>query len=283
MNKRRREILAALAPCVEFALDNARASARTSRERSPETVPGLALHKRLSADAPAELLIYGTIGAGGWFSEGIGAADVAALLRDAGPGPINVRINSGGGDVFDGIAIHTLLSRHPGTVTTYVDGLAASAASVIMLAGDRIVSARNAFVMIHDAMTGTYGNADTHERAVSLLKLASDNIADLYAEKAGEDAAHWRGLMTVNGEDGTWYTGVDALAAGLVDEITQVPDDEDEASVGACLAGWIDVIPAKLQASVKVPAPKVPEGADNNAAVQWDARAFLETVKGAFA
>src|ERR1041384_3814416 len=193
MNKRRRELLAALQPATDRAM-------RTPAQPRDE-IPGFALNRRVSAEAPAELLIYGAIGAS-WFMDGVTASDVAEALREAGPGPVNVRINSGGGDVFQGIAIHSLLARHPGTVTVYVDGLAASAASFIMLAGDRIYSARNAFVMIHDAMTFTYGNGNTHRDAGELLDKVSDNIADMYAERAGEDVAHWREIMTRNGEDG---------------------------------------------------------------------------------
>ena len=249
MNKRRREILAALTPAVELAMsrqDGWKVSNPDSLLK--RDVPGLALHARVSAEAPAELMIYGRIGGGGWFEDGISASDVAALLREAGPGPINVRINSGGGDVFDGVAIHSLLARHPGTVTTYIDGLAASAASFIMLAGHRIVSARNAMVMIHDGMTGAYGNADTLRRSAELLDKVSVNIADMYAEKAGEDVEHWRGLMTVNGEDGTWYTGVEALNVGLVDELTETPDDEG--MVWDRLAGWVGDLPEKVRAEV---------------------------------
>lgn len=235
MNKRRREILAQLQPAVDLALTRGQTpgvrEARTS-------IPGLAMHKRVSAEAPTELMIYGTIGGGGWWSEGISASDVAAALREAGPGPINVRINSGGGDVFDGVAIHSLLARHSGTVTVYVDGLAASAASFIMLAGDNIVSARNAMIMIHDGMTGTYGGPASHERSLNLLNKVSDNIADMYAERAGEDAEYWRAVMSENGEDGTWYTGQEALDAGLVDELTEIPDDEDAQNVARALAGW---------------------------------------------
>lgn len=281
MNRRQRDLLAALQPCVDFALARDAGHGGNAASRR-DNVPGLALHKRVSAEAPAELFVYGTIGGGGWFSEGISASDVAALLREAGPGPVNVRINSGGGDVFDGIAIHSLLARHPGTVTTFNDGLAASAASVILLAGSHVVSARNAFTMIHDAMTYTYGNSATHDRASELLDLASDNIADMYAEKAGEDAAHWRNLMTVNGEDGTWYTGVTAMEAGLVDEITQVPDDEDEQAVAARLAGWQDRLPAAIAAQINFPADKREE-LEQSAPVAWDAKGFLEMMRGAFA
>jgi len=239
MNKRQRDIIARLQPAVDFALN--RAPGHQAGERSHR---GLSMTKRVSADSAAELMIYGRIGGGGWFDEGIGANDVAAALRDAGPGPINVRLNSPGGDVFDGVAIHSLLARHPGTVTVYVDGLAASAASFIMLAGDRIVSARNAFVMIHGAMTATYGNAGTHREAAELLDKVSDNIADMYAERAGEDPQHWRDLMDANREDGTWYTGQEALDAGLVDELTAVPDDFDEdAAIADRLKVWQNVLP----------------------------------------
>lgn len=251
MRKRQRELLAALQPAVDVALKRAEPRA---------DVPGLAMHKRVSADSAAELMIYGRIGGGGWFDEGIGASDVAAALRDAGPGPINVRLNSPGGDVFDGVAIHSLLARHPGTVTVHVDGLAASAASFIMLAGDRIVSARNAFVMIHGAMTGTYGNASTHREAADLLDKVSDNIADMYAERAGEDPEHWRALMDANREDGTWYTGQEALEAGLVDELTAVPDDFDEdMAVAGRLLAWSAKLPEKARAFVNEHAPTDPD------------------------
>jgi ATP-dependent protease ClpP protease subunit len=247
VNKRRREILAALEPALEFAHRDSPNPAL----RPVGQVPGLALHARVSAEAPAELLIYGPITNGGIWGEGISASDVAAVLREAGAGPVNVRINSPGGDVFQGVAIHSLLARHPGTVTTYVDGLAASAASFIMLAGDRIVVARNAMVMIHDGMTGAYGNSATLKRSAELLEKVSENIADMYAERAGEDAPHWRNLMTVNGEDGTWYTGTEAFASGLVDEVTEPGDDGPEGDlVWDRMRAWTDRMPAAVLAEL---------------------------------
>lgn len=233
MNKRHRELLALLQPATDEAF-----------KRGPGKARGLSMTQRIATDTAAELNIYGVIGGGGWFDEGVGAADVQAALQQIGPGPVNVRLNSPGGDVFDGVAIHSLLARHPGTVTVYVDGLAASAASFIMLAGDHIVSARNAFIMIHSAMTMTYGNPATHRDAADLLDKVSDNIADMYAERAGEDAAYWRNLMDTHGEDGTWYTGQEALSAGLVDSLTAVPDDFDETSaVADRLRVWSAMLP----------------------------------------
>lgn len=279
VNKRRREILSALQPAALIAMQRAYKAARipADAEFPRRDVPGLAMRARPSAEAPAEILIYGRIGGGGWFMDGISAADVAALLREAGPGPVNVRINSGGGDVFDGVAIHSLLARHAGTVVTYVDGLAASAASFIMLAGSRVVAARNSFVMIHDAMTYTYGNGDTHRSAGDLLDKVSDNIADMYAEKAGEDPPYWRNIMTEHGEDGTWYTGQEAMDAGLVDEITGTEDDDDDTD--ALLSGWVDLLPATISANLKLP----PEPTDQETTARWDPSKLTEILKGVLA
>ncbi len=228
-------------------------------------------------------MIYGRIGGGGWFSEGISAADVATLLREAGPGPLNVRINSPGGDVFDGVAIHSLLARHIGTVTVYVDGLAASAASFIMLAGDTIISARNAFVMVHDAMTFTYGNPATHRTSADLLDKVSDNIADMYAERAGEDAEHWRGVMSENGEDGVWYTGQEALDAGLVDELVTPAkgedDDPDYQDTARLLSGWASVLPAALRNTIDFP----PDPPEEPAISDEDMAQFRANLKGVLA
>jgi ATP-dependent protease ClpP protease subunit len=230
--RRKRELLAALAPAAEVAM-------RRKGAEDWKATPGLAIHNE---SGERELMIYGRIGGGGWFDQGIAASDVAAALKELGAGRIDVRINSGGGDVFDGVAIHTLLARHSGGVTAHIDGLAASAASFIAMAADRIVMARNAFMMIHDGMTGTYGAAAIHRTSADLLDKVSVNIADMYAERAGEDTDHWRNLMTVNGEDGTWYTGQEALEAGLVDEITGGGEDEEE-TAARLLSGFEGKLP----------------------------------------
>ncbi len=234
MNTRRRALLAALQPAADLAL---------KRQSGGELPPGLTVRNDAGE---RELMIYGRIGGGGWFGEGISATDVAAALKALGPGNIDVRINSPGGDVFDGVAIHTQLARHNGTVTVHIDGLAASAASFIAMAGARLVMAKAAFMMIHDGMTYTYGNGDTHRGSAELLDKISDTIAEVYADRAGEDAEHWRNLMTVNGEDGTWYNGTEALEAGLVDEVT----GDDEEPVARLLSGWEASLPERARALV---------------------------------
>jgi ATP-dependent protease ClpP protease subunit len=223
MNKRRREILAALAPVTEFAME------RAGKMPKPASAPKLNVHN-ISSDT-TEIMIYGVIGGGSWFDEGgVTSVQMSDALKEITSSNIHVRINSGGGDVFEGVAIHTLLSRHPATVTAYIDGHAASAASFIAMAGDRIVSARNAMMMIHDGMTFTYGGPKTHQRATDLLHKVSDNIADMYAMRTGGTAEEWRAKMSENDEDGTWYTGTEALEAGLVDELVEsaLPKVEDD-------------------------------------------------------
>lgn len=253
MNKRRREIIASLQLAMNSAPSLFGADALPRKD-----VPGLAMRARVNADAAAEVLIYGPIVQGS-YGDGISAADVAAVIRDAGSGPINVRINSPGGDVFQGVAIHTMLARHPGFIHTFNDGLAASAASVILMAGDKITTAEHAMTMVHDGMTGPYGNAKTIRRAADLLDKVSESIAAIYADRAGEDIEHWRGLMTQNEEDGTWFTGTEAYAAGLVDSLTEAPDEDEDTLVWDRLANWTDRLPAALAEQVTAHLKPAPE------------------------
>jgi len=123
--------------------------------------------------------------------------------------------------VFDGIAIHTALAQSKAHVTTFNTGIAASAASYIMMAGDTIKTARNAMWMLHDASGMTWGNATTHRAQADLLDKLSLNIADMYAMQAGGTKDEW--FAKINNTE-TWYTGEEAVAAGLADEMT----DEDE-------------------------------------------------------
>lgn len=181
-----------------------------------------------TATAPdtTTIMLYGIIG-DPW--EGVTASDFARELKAVNTANVDVRINSGGGQIFDGVAIHTALVQHPANVTTYVDGIAASAASFIAMAGNTVRAARNAIMMIHDGEGLTWGDAAAHEESAKLLHLLSDNIADIYAERAGDDATEWRNRMRVgSGNSGTWYTGQTALEAGLVDELVEPSIDDDD-------------------------------------------------------
>lgn len=292
MNKRRRDILNALAPAAAFALGpdagilgNLYGATSPIAHKPKRDVPGLSM--KILASGAAELMVYGPIGGSLW-DMGITAVDVAQLLRDAGERPISMRINSPGGDVFQGVAIHTLLARHPGFVSGTVDGLAASAASVIMLAADRLDMSKAGMVMVHDAMTPTYGNADTHRTAADLLDKVSLSMAELYADRAGEDAAFWRTVMTQNREDGTWYTGQEAVDAGLVDGVIE-PAEDDEATAWARLSAWANVLPEKIRADVRAHAPETDPPAPDDpedpapALLAWDASKLINLTREAMA
>ncbi|MFE2346479.1 head maturation protease, ClpP-related [Kitasatospora cineracea] len=162
---------------------------------------------------PAVVHIYGEIGY--W---GVTAADFVRDLAGVRASEIELHLNSPGGEIFDGIAIMNALRSHPATVTTYVDSLAASIASVIAMGGDRVVMAPNSQMMIHEASSIEIGNAADMRKMADLLDLQSDNIASVYAAKAGGDVAEWRARMTAE----SWYTAEEAVVAGLADEVSSV-------------------------------------------------------------
>jgi ATP-dependent protease ClpP protease subunit len=168
-----------------------------------------------------DIYIYDEIGF--W---GVTAQDFVDQLREVDSKKITVHVNSPGGAIFDGIAIYNALKQHPAEVTVTVDALAASAASFIAQAGDVVQMSRNATMMIHDGMGICLGNAaDMRETAV-LLDRMSNNIADIYAQRAGGDVGTWRAFMQAE----TWYTGQEAVDAGLADEVVgETPADAEEA------------------------------------------------------
>ncbi|MEW2420447.1 head maturation protease, ClpP-related [Streptomyces nigra] len=163
----------------------------------------------------AEVMIYDEIG--GWW--GTTADDLIAELKQVTAPRMRVRINSPGGSVFEGIAIANALRAHPADVTVQVDAVAASIASVIAMAGDRIEMAPNSMLMIHDASGICMGNAADMEEMAELLDLISDNIADAYAARAGGTREQWRDRMRAE----TWYLPEDAVDNGLADEALKAP------------------------------------------------------------
>src|SRR5690606_25494897 len=129
----------------------------------------LAYRIEAKADDRAEILIYDEIGADPWTGTGIGADDFVRELRAIKAPRIDVRINSVGGSVFEGNAIYNALARHPAHVDVYIDGIAASIASVIAMAGDKIYIAANAHVMIHNPHGVVWGEAGDMRRMADTL------------------------------------------------------------------------------------------------------------------
>lgn len=203
-------------------------------------------------DGPAQVYLYDQIG-GGWFSSGITATDFVTELNDIKASAIDLHINSPGGDVFDAIAIYNALRRHPATVTAYIDSLAASAASFIAQAGDKVVIERNAQFMIHDASGVCVGNAVDMAKMMDLLNKASDNIADIYSQRTGVDQSTWRDVM----KQEAWYSSSEAVLAGLADSVAEHPTTTDARLTGTARFD-LKALGARYASRSEAPDPPLP-------------------------
>jgi len=172
--------------------------------------------KNAAADV-AEIFIYEQIGEDWWTGEGITSKTFISDLGQIKAGQIDLHVNSPGGSVFDGLAIANALQRHPAKVTTYVDGLAASIASIIALAGDRVVMAANSLFMIHNPAGGVSGTADDMRKMADVLDKIRDTLVNTYEARTGLDRDDL--IAALDAE--TWYTAEEALAAGFADEVAE--------------------------------------------------------------
>ena len=173
-------------------------------------VPGRTWFNMADGADVAEVMVYDEIGM--W---GVDAGEFATALQAIAAPTINVRINSPGGDVFAGVAIYNALVDHPAYVRTEVDGLAASAASVVLMAGDERIVKPGTQVMVHDAWGFAAGNEADMIEFGGVLGGLSNSIADVYAEMAGGTAEEWRATMRAE----QWYSAEEAVAAGLATSV----------------------------------------------------------------
>ncbi|GGF56657.1 hypothetical protein GCM10007301_15430 [Azorhizobium oxalatiphilum] len=153
-----------------------------------------------------------------FFEDGFTASDVVMALAGIPPGDeLDVHLNSGGGIATEGAAIHAILMARPGTTNIVVEGIAASAASLIAMAGDTVTMAAGATMMIHDPATIAWGNADEHLKAVEELEAIATAYAHVYAAKSGKSAEDCRAIMKRE----TWFTPDQAVEAGFADVTAQ--------------------------------------------------------------
>jgi ATP-dependent Clp endopeptidase proteolytic subunit ClpP len=170
--------------------------------------------KNLSDDH-AELWIYEQIGEDWWTGEGVTAKQFAKDMAALKATSIDMHINSPGGDVWDGQAIFNAIANHPAYVTTYIDGLAASIASVIALAGDKVVMAENALFMIHNPYGGVMGTAAEMRQMADVLDKVRDTIVGVYAKHSALTDEELVAAMDAE----TWFSASEAREAGFVDEV----------------------------------------------------------------
>lgn len=186
---------------------------------------------------------------------GVSASEFNAALAELGDvDRINLHINSPGGEVYEGIAIANALRRHKAHVTAIVDGIAASAASFVAVAVDDLVMGRNTELMIHDAWGIVMGPEFDVRNAADRLGKVSNNIASMYADKAGGTPESWRESMLAE----TWYSAAEAVAAGLADRIE---GDDESADDADAFANAFDLSVFRNAGRANASAPPLPKNA----------------------
>ena len=176
----------------------------------------------------AKLIIYGEISSDKWDETEITPNEVKELLDSVKNKDLDIFINSSGGNVFAGLAIYHMLKRHEGKKTVYVDGIAASIASIIAMAGDEIHIPKNAYLMIHRSWICTVGNKNDLLDIIAMLEKTDLNMADIYYEKALEGVTSEKILELMDNE--TWLTGKEAQSFFKI-----IADGDNKAA--ACLDG----------------------------------------------
>ena len=165
-----------------------------------------------TSDQTAEVFLYGDIG--GWL-DGIGAEDFARELASIDAENIDVRLNSGGGSVFEGQAIYNALYRHNAKVNIHIDGLAASIASVIAMAGDTINITEGSHIMIHKPWSMAIGDAESMRKEAEVLDSLESGIVDIYAARTNKSREQLESWIAAE----TWFKGQDAVDAGFADAV----------------------------------------------------------------
>jgi len=169
-------------------------------------------------DKSAEIFIYEEIGRSWWGEDAVSAKQFVDDLAGLGDvDTITLRINSPGGDVFDGVAIYNAVKNHKAKVTGQVDGIAASAASLILMASDKIVMPSNSFLLIHGASGFTYGNADDMAAAAADLERIDKSLTATYASRSGQTVAKVKALI----KEDRLMDATEAKELGYADEVTK--------------------------------------------------------------
>ena len=222
-----------------------RPCASVSSQLQPRALDRWQAGVRAAADKEGDrtISVYDVIGQDYWTGEGVTAKRVAGALRALGAGPVTVNVNSPGGDMFEGLAIYNLLREHDGEVTVKVLGLAASAASVIAMAGDKVQIARAGFFMVHNAWVIAVGNRHDLVEVAATLKPFDDAMASIYAARTGGEVKAMAKLMDAE----TWISGQAAIDDGFADEF--LPSDQVKKGEGKANATAVRRIEAALRAS----------------------------------
>lgn len=180
-----------------------------------------------------EITIFGDIGNFWWDS--ISAKDVRAVLNEDDEADIIVNLNSPGGDVFEGIAIYNSLKNHKGYVTINVVGWAASAASIIAMAGDKINMQTGAMMMIHEAWTFAMGSKREIGSTLNALETIDSSLADIYMMRFKGERSEVEAFI----ENETWFTAAETIAVGFADGEVEAEEDDPEEFKNSVIARFV--------------------------------------------
>lgn len=175
---------------------------------------------KAASEDEASISMYEVIGEDPWSGGGVTVKRIDAALRSIGNRDVTVNINSPGGDVFEGIAIYNRLREHPGKVNVKVLGLAASAASIIAMAGDTIKIGASSFIMIHNAWVLAVGNRHDMREVSDFLEPFDRALADVYVARTGQELATVQAAMDAE----TWMNGSTAVELGYADALLAADD-----------------------------------------------------------
>lgn len=162
------------------------------------------------------ITIYGDIGES-WWGDSTSAKDVETVLKDVTALTIKINLNSPGGDVFDGIAIYNQLKNHSAKIIIEVDGLAASAASVIAMAADELIMNTGSMLMIHEASTYAWGTKHDIQKTLNALEGIDKSLADIYMTRFQGERSEIETMI----QNETWFTAQEAVDIGLADRVNE--------------------------------------------------------------
>lgn len=185
-----------------------------------------------AADGSDVISILDVIGVDWWTGEGVTAKRIAGALRSIGPKPVTVQINSPGGDFFEGVTIYNLLRAHPAQVNVQIIGIAASAASVIAMAGDNIEVAQLGFMMIHNTQWGAAGDRHVMQATHDAMAVFDSACAEMFAERTGKDVKAIAKMLDAE----TWLSGQAIVDEGFADAITTFQTEAKEGARNAAPA-----------------------------------------------
>ena len=183
---------------------------------------------KAKSETEGELMLYGPISSSTWWGDEVTPKQFKKDMDALGDiANLNIYINSDGGDVFAGQAIYSMIKRHKAAKTVYIDGLAASVASLIAMAGDKVYMPSNAMLMIHNPYTIAIGNSNEFRKLADDLDKIRESMLTTYASKTGMEQEELIKLLDAE----TWLSAEDAYILGFADEI------EEQKAIAASIEG----------------------------------------------